>query len=193
MAFINEATGDIHFKVLYIGSQNSGKTTNLQSIYLQNNNISDEINDVTILEHIPRNTFFDFLPVSYGTVAERNSRIHLYTLPSHNLWPSVNISLMLGVDGIVNVIDSRVRYLDKYENQVFNTRKLMESLQIDPKNIPSVYQFNHSDAYDAIPFSTLKKNYSLPDEDCFEAIAIQSKGVKPSFLKISEKIIQKIV
>lgn len=192
MAFINEATGDIHFKILYIGSQSSGKTTNLQSIFCDHSESLKKKSTATILESIPRNAFFDFLPVSYDRVADRNSRMHLYTLPSHQLWPSVNISLMLGVDGLVNVIDSRVRYLDKYEAQLWNVKKLMESLQIDYKSIPSVYQFNHTDAYDSLPFSTLKKNYGFPDEDCFEAIAVQGIGVMPTFLKLAEKIIQKI-
>lgn len=193
MAFINEATGDIHFKILYIGSQSSGKTTNLQSIFFDNSDNQKKKKSLAVLEDLPRNTFFDFLPVSYAQVANRNSRMHLYTLPSHHLWPSVNISLMLGVDGLVNVIDSRVRYLDKYESQLLHVRKLMESLQIDYANIPAVYQFNHTDAYDALPFSTLKKNYSLPEEDCFEAIAVQGVGVMPTFLKLAEKIIQKIL
>jgi mutual gliding-motility protein MglA len=193
MAFINEATGDIHFKILYFGSQSSGKKTNLQSIFCDNTVNPKKRKNANILEGLPRNTFFDFLPVSYGMVADRNSRMHLYTLPSHHLWPSVNISLMLGVDGLVNVIDSRVRYLEKYESQLFHVKKLMESLQIEYANIPSVYQFNHTDAYDALPFSTLKKNFSLPDDDCFEAAAVHGIGVMPTFLKLAEKIIEKIV
>ena len=95
MAFINEATGDIHFKILYIGSQNSGKTTNLQSIFCESFENEIKRNNTEVLIDLPRNTFFDFLPVSYGVVADRNARMHLYTLPSHQIWPSVNISLML--------------------------------------------------------------------------------------------------
>jgi signal recognition particle receptor subunit beta len=193
MAFINEATGDIHFKILYIGSQNSGKTTNLQYIFCESFENEKKRNNTEVLLDLPRNTFFDFLPVSYGAVADRNARMHLYTLPSHQIWPSVNISLMLGVDGIVNVIDSRVRYLDKYDLQLLQVKKLMESLQIDYNSIPFVYQFNHTDSYDALPFSTLKKNYQFKDEDCFEAIASQGVGVMPTFLKIADKIIQKII
>lgn len=192
MAFINEATGDIHFKILYIGSQDSGKTTNLQYLFYNNYNLQNKQKKSEFLKDIKRNTFFDFLPMSFGTFENRSTRMHLYTLPAHQLWPSVNISLMLGVDGLVNVIDSRVRYLDKYENQLLHVRKLMESLQIDYTNIPSVFQFNHSDAYDALPFNTLKKNFSLPDEDCFEAIALEGMGVLQTFLKISEKILTKI-
>lgn len=193
MAFINEATGDIHFKILYIGSQNSGKTTNLQSIFCDTSEIEKKSKKTNVLIDLPRNTFFDFLPVSYGNVGERNARMHLYTLPPHQLWPSVNISLMLGVDGIVNVIDSRVRYLEKYDGQQLQVKKLIESLQIEHSHIPSVYQFNHTDSYDALPFSTLMKNYQFPESDCFEAIASQGVGVMSTFLKISEKIIQKVV
>ena len=35
--------------------------------------------------------------------------------------------------------------------------------------------------------------YQFKDEDCFEAIASQGVGVMPTFLKIAEKIIQKII
>lgn len=80
MAFINEATGDIHFKILYIGSQNSGKTSNIQALFCETM-ATDKTSEVQeLLCDLPRNTFFDFLPISYGKVAERNARIHLYTL-----------------------------------------------------------------------------------------------------------------
>jgi signal recognition particle receptor subunit beta len=192
MAFVNEATGDLHFKVLYIGSQSSGKTTNLQALFLDAYKDVNKKENEFLLESIPRNPFFDFLPLSYGTLAERNARIHLYTLPAHQLWPSVNISLMMGVDGIVNVIDRRVRFLDKNRAQVLYVKKLMESLQIQYNNIPFVYQFNHTDAADALAIETLKNNYCIPDDDCIESIATRGIGVLATFSKIAEKIIAKV-
>ncbi len=193
MAFINEATGDIHFKILYIGSQNAGKTTNIQSLFCETMVTDKSLDQQEIISELPRNTFFDFLPISYGKVAERNARMHLYTLPAHQLWPTVNISLLLGIDGIVNVIDSRVRYLDKNESNLLQVKKTLESIQVDIHQIPIVYQLNHSDSYDALPFPTLKKNYHLTENDCIEAVAMQGFGVMETFLKIAEKVIQKVM
>ncbi len=193
MAFINEATGDIHFKILYIGSQSSGKTANIQSLYCETHADLSLKDHSTLLENMPRNTFFDFLPLSFGDVAGRNARMHLYTMPAHSLWPTVNINLMLGVDGIVNVIDSRVRFLDKNETQIQYVKKLIDSLQIDFNSIPFVYQFNHSDAPDALTYTNLTKNFFLKEEDCFAAIAHQGIGVMQSFNRITNKIIQKFV
>ncbi|KAB8029172.1 hypothetical protein [Fluviispira multicolorata] len=193
MAFINEATGDIHFKILYIGSQSAGKTANIQSLFCETHSDLSEKESTFLLENVPRNTFFDFLPLSFDEVGGRNSRMHIYTLPAHSLWPSVNINLMLGVDGIVNVIDSRVRFLDKNEYQIQYIKKLMDSLQLDFHSIPFVYQFNHSDSPDALPFATLKKNFLLNEEDCIEAIANTGVGVMKTFKKITDKIIRKFV
>jgi signal recognition particle receptor subunit beta len=193
MAFINEATGDIHFKILYIGCQNSGKTTNLQSIFLEKNKKPKEKTNFSVLKDLPRNNFFDFLPLSYKTIANRKSRMHLYTLPSNQLWPSVNINLMLGVDGIIHIIDSRMRYLEKYNVQSQNLKNLMNSLQIDENKISTVYQFNHSDSYDALPFLTLKETFNLPEEDCIQAVAVEGIGVMETFLKLADKIVSKIV
>ncbi|MGY3803632.1 hypothetical protein ACWNT8_06215 [Pigmentibacter ruber] len=192
MAFINEATGDIHFKVLYIGSKNAGKTANIQALFCETmaNDSSIELND--IIAELPRNNFFDFLPVSYGKIAERNARIHLYTLPSHQLWPTVNISLLLGIDGIVNVIDSRVRFLDKNLSFITEVKKMFDSIQLDFKQIPIIYQMNHSDSYDALPLETLQKNYNLDSSDCVQSVAIQGLGVMETFAKIAEKVVQKV-
>ena len=193
MAFINETNGEIHLKVLYIGAQSSGKTSNLQMLFYETQGILKDFEINSTIEQSQRNTFFDFLPLSYPQVAGRNCRVHLYTFPSHDLWPSVSINLLLGIDGIVNIIDSRMRCFDKNDNHIQVTRKLMNSLRIDFQVIPTVYQFNHTDSADSVSLSTLKASFTSNEDDFVEAIAYKGVGVLKTFQQITGKIVSKIV
>ena len=58
MAIINEETNEIHLKILMIGAQGCGKTTNLQSLYKQTAGaLATRLFDLHGMSN--RNSFFD--------------------------------------------------------------------------------------------------------------------------------------
>lgn len=107
MSFLNPKTKEINFKVVYYGPGLSGKTTNIKNIYERvkaNNNNRGKI--VSLATETERTLFFDFFPLSLGTIKGYKVKFHLYTVPGQIYYSSSRKLIMKGVDGIVFVADS---------------------------------------------------------------------------------------
>ena len=53
MAFLNEYTGELHLKILFVGAKGAGKSTNLQSVYKQTStDIASRLPDVFDIEKV---------------------------------------------------------------------------------------------------------------------------------------------
>jgi signal recognition particle receptor subunit beta len=188
MAFLNEETNELHIKIVYAGTAGSGKTTNLQSLFKQTSaEVSTRIFD---LHTIPtQNQFFDFLPLTYGEAKNHALRLHLFTLPTHDLWPTVNMNLLWGVDGIVNVIDSRLPQLCETEKSLTRMKDMLHLVNRSFSEIPMVFQYNHRDAANALDARALRAEFARHGAIGVEAIAAQDKGVIDTLDAIAERIL----
>jgi signal recognition particle receptor subunit beta len=188
MAFLNEDTNELHLKIIYAGATGSGKTTNFQSIYKQTSTeISTRFFD---LHSIPtQSQFFDFLPLTYGEIRNHALRLHLFTLPNHNLWPTVNMNLLWGADGIVNVIDSRIPAIAQTDRNIANLKNMLHLVNRSFSEIPMVYQYNHRDAQNALDIRSLRSEYSRHGASGIEAIAVQDIGVIDTLDAIAERVL----
>jgi signal recognition particle receptor subunit beta len=188
MAFLNEDTNELHIKILYAGASGSGKTTNLQSLFKQTSSeISSQFFD---LHSIGGNSqFFDFLPLTYGKTQSHALRLHLFTLPSHDLWPTVNMNLCQGVDGIVGVVDSRLPFLEDNEAAFARVKNLLHLTNRSFSEIPLVFQYNHRDAPNAVDLEGLRKEYSRHGAGEIEAIAAKDTGVLETLESIAERVL----
>jgi len=188
MAYINDDSAELYLKILYVGANNVGKTTNLQSLYKQTSgDIATRFFDLHNLQQ--RNIFFDFLPLSFGDIKAHALRLHIYTLPSHDLWNTVNFSLCTGVDGIVFTIDSRISRLWQNELQLNRIKKLLQRTGKSFNDIPLTIQYNHRDAIDVADLRALKAEFSRYNAADIEAVAVQDIGVMESLDAVVDRIL----
>jgi signal recognition particle receptor subunit beta len=176
MAFLNEYTGEINLKALIVGAAASGKTTNLRSAYKQT--CPDLASRVFDLHGLPDDASgFDFLPLSLGVARGRPARLHLYTLPSHDFFKTLNQALFLGVDGVIFIVDSRSHALPENERQFERIGAWCQVLGRRLEDVPLVFQFNHRDAPDALSIRALRSRYARDGAVGVEAVAVQDVGV----------------
>jgi hypothetical protein len=79
VALINLAAREINYKIVYYGCGLCGKTTNIQYIHRRVNPAARG-RLVSIATEEERTLYFDFLPLSLGTVKGLSTRFHLYTV-----------------------------------------------------------------------------------------------------------------
>ena len=199
MAFLNEYTGELNLKVLYVGSAGCGKTTNIRSAYKQTSTeISSRLFDLHGLEE--SDGVFDFLPLRLGDVSQRIEsnrsgahsqplRVHLYTLPSHDCLATLNQTLFMGVDGIVFIVDSRSLALPENERQWERMNQWLLQQGRRQEDVPLVSQFNHRDASDALPIRALKARFQRAESSGVEAVAVQDVGVLETIDAMTDAIL----
>jgi signal recognition particle receptor subunit beta len=191
VAIINEETNEIHLKILLVGAQGCGKTTNLQSLYKQTaGDLATRLFDLHGLAN--HNPFFDFLPLSLGKHQNYDVRAHLYTLPHHDLLPTMNQSLLAGADGAVFVVDSRISRLSANEDQY---RRLKDSVRLAHKSFNDfsiVVQFNHRDDPNAIPVNALRIAFQIENSPSFEAVAVQDIGTVECLDSLTDMILNQM-
>src|SRR5659263_295306 len=109
---INFAAREINYKIVYYGCGLCGKTTNIQYIHKKVNPAARG-KLVSIATEEERTLYFDFLPLSLGTVKGMKTRFHLYTVPGQSYYNASRKLVLQGVDGVVFVADSQITRLDE--------------------------------------------------------------------------------
>lgn len=157
MAFTNLESKQIHCKVLYVGAEGAGVTSNLQSILEQTKYAE---NRAYISREDEIDPFFEFLPLSMGAVAGFDVRLHLYTMSVKKLYRSSIPVLMRGLDAIVYVLDSRLSKTLENIQLLEDVKHLLADLGEDPKNLATVFQYNWRDHPEAMPLDLLRAEFN---------------------------------
>ena len=122
MSFINYSSREINCKIVYYGPGLCGKTTNLQFIYKKTNqNSKGKL--ISLATETERTLFFDFLPLSLGSIRGFKVRFHLYTVPGQVFYDASRKLRLRGVDGVVFVGDSQVERLEANIESIENLKK----------------------------------------------------------------------
>ncbi|KAA0258950.1 GTPase domain-containing protein [Deferribacter autotrophicus] len=191
MSFINYSTKEINCKIVYYGPGLCGKTTNLQYIYSKTDpKMRGKM--ISLTTEIERTLFFDFMPLSLGTIKGFKLRFHLYTVPGQIFYDASRKLILKGADGVVFVADSQVdrmdANLDSFDNLKDNLAEHGYNLDI----IPLVLQYNKRDLPNIIPVSELEKALNYRKVPSFEAIAVKGVGVFDTLKAIVKEIIFKL-
>ena len=117
VALINLAAREINYKIVYYGCGLCGKTTNIQYIH-RRVNPSARGRLVSIATEEERTLYFDFLPLSLGTVKGLRTRFHLYTVPGQSFYNASRKLVLQGIDGVVFVADSQVSRAGRERRQL---------------------------------------------------------------------------
>lgn len=176
MPQFNRLKREVSIKVVYYGPGLSGKTTNLVQLHgrypeAQRGRL------VKLDTEQERTLFFDYFPVSLGTVRGFAVRVDFFTVPGQSYYNVTRRTVLSGTDGIVFVADSDPRREEanivSHANMIENLEKV--GLSID--SIPLVYQWNKRDVPGALPVSLLQAQLNPTGKPAIEAVASRGDGV----------------
>ncbi len=192
MSFINYASKEINFKIVYYGPGLCGKTTNLQYIY-NRTNPSSKGRMISLATETERTLFFDFLPLSLGKIKGFKARFHLYTVPGQVFYDACRKLILKGVDGLVFVVDSQVERMDANLESFDNLQQNLREQGYELDKIPYVVQYNKRDLPNIASVEELKKllnpNGKVQD---FESIAITGEGVFEALKAVGKSVLQEL-
>jgi signal recognition particle receptor subunit beta len=188
MAFTNFETREIHCKVVYFGPGGAGKTINLKSIY---STTATELKSGMVDMTGPGGPtpFFDFLPVSIGTIKNHHVKLHLYTMPSHPLYETLLHTMLKGVDAFVFVADSRMEAMADNLDAMTNVRHLLTDHGYSFPDVPRVIQYNKRDMEQLMPVDILREELNPAGFPDHEAIATRSIGTLETLQSVARQIV----
>ena len=147
MPLINFAAREINYKIVYYGCGLCGKTTNLQYIHRKiNPDARGKL--VSIATEEERTLYFDFMPLTLGTVKGMQTRFHLYTVPGQSYYNASRKLVLQGVDGVIFVADSQITRLDENVESYLNLWDNLLSQGDDLTKLGFVIQMNKRDLTD---------------------------------------------
>ena len=190
MALINLAAREINYKIVYYGCGLCGKTTNIQYIH-RRINPSARGRLVSIATEEERTLYFDFLPLSLGTVKGLRTRFHLYTVPGQSFYNASRKLVLQGVDGVVFVVDSQISRLDENVDSYFNLWDNLLEEGEDPNNLGIVLQLNKRDLSSIFSVADLTELLNHTDSPVIEACALSGVGVFETLKTICKQVISK--
>jgi mutual gliding-motility protein MglA len=190
MPHLDPTEKQIVFKIVYFGPGMSGKTTNLLYIHKAlNDRYKGEM--LVLDTEKERTLFFDFFPVSLGTVQGYSLKFHLYTIPGQIYYEASRKIILEGADGVVFVADSSPDKMDD-NIQMFNLMiENLKSYGIDPSRFPIVLQYNKRDCYPRLKIGDIERELNLDGIKVTESIATQGTGVMKTLQFISKEIIKR--
>lgn len=191
VALVNVGAREIHCKVVYYGTGQSGKTTNLVRLHEQVP-LESRGDLLSIATEGERTLFFDFLPLDLGTVEGFQVRFHLYTVPGQPQYERTRVTVLSGVDGIVFVVDSqRERFRDNILSML-EMRRVLEALGRPLGKVPLVMQYNKRDLPDAVPVPILNARLNLLRSEYREAVATTGVGVVETLRAVGKLVIAQL-
>lgn len=195
MAIINQATKELQVKIVYYGPGKGGKTTNLEQIHGNVQNVQEKGKLVSLATSSDRTLFFDFLPIEAMSIKGFKTKFQLYTVPGQVIYNTTRQLVLRGVDGIVFVADSQY---DKMAENVESFQNLEENLKALKQNlgdIPYVLQYNKRDLPNAAPveymdFLLNNREVQVPS---FQACATKCEGVFDTLNMITRLLLNKYI
>jgi signal recognition particle receptor subunit beta len=190
LALINLAAREINYKIVYYGCGLCGKTTNIQYIH-RRLNPSARGRLVSLATEEERTLYFDFLPLTVGTVKGLRTRFHLYTVPGQSFYNASRKLVLQGTDGVVFVADSQVSRLDENVDSYLNLWENLRGQGDDLARLGLVLQMNKRDLSDIFSVSDLTELLNHTDSPVTEACAISGVGVFETLKTVCKQVIAK--
>lgn len=181
MPVINLAEGQVTLKLVYVGPEGAGKTTNLETLHRLVD--ADHRGARMQLEGDEnRAPFFDLLPIFFQ-FAGLSVRLKVFSVPGKAAHRMARRAVMRGADGIVFVVDSdpETQSVNQYAfSELQDDLRMLSGEEIPP----ILTQFNKRDREGA---SGVKP---FGDEPALEAVASDGVGVRETLLEMAETLWQ---
>src|ERR1700691_5430751 len=195
MAIINQATKELQVKIVYYGPGKGGKTTNLEQVHANVQNVQEKGKLVSLATSSDRTLFFDFLPIEAMTIKGFKTKFQLYTVPGQVIYNTTRQLVLRGVDGIVFVADSQYEKMPENVEAFQNLTDNLKTLKLDISEIPYVIQYNKRDLPNAAPLEYM--DFLLNNRDVqvpsFSASAHKCEGVFKTLTMITRMLLNKYI
>jgi signal recognition particle receptor subunit beta len=191
MVLFNYSTKELTAKVVYYGPGLCGKTTNLQWIH-EKLSIKNKGKMLSLATETDRTLFFDFLPIEIGTIRGMRTRIQLYTVPGQVFYNATRRMVLKGADAVCFVADSQEAMLDANLESYENMRQNLEANEIDPDEIPVVFQYNKRDLPNALPIEILNERMNPLNVPFYEAVAVRGIGVEDTLKAVTKLVFKSL-
>lgn len=195
MAIINQASKELHVKIVYYGPALCGKTTNIVKIHENVQSVQEKGKLVSLATSSDRTLFFDFLPMEAMAIRGFKTKFQLYTVPGQVIYNTTRQLVLRGVDGIVFVADSRYEKMAENVESFTNLEENLRTLKLNLAEIPYVLQYNKRDLPNSAPLDYLEfllnnREVMVP---AFEACASRCEGVFESLNMITRLLLHKFI
>ena len=195
MAIINQATKELHVKIVYYGPALCGKTTNIVKIHDHVESVQEKGKLVSLATSSDRTLFFDFLPLEALSIKGFRTKFQLYTVPGQVIYNTTRQLVLRGVDGIVFVADSQYEKMAENVESFANLEENLASLKLNLADIPYVLQYNKRDLPGIAPVEYMEfllnnREVQVPS---FESCASKCEGVFECLNMITRLLLQKFI
>ncbi len=197
MALINQATRELHIKIVYYGPAKSGKTTNLEQLHthIETSRPENKGKLVSLSTSADRTLFFDFFPLEATMIKGFTTKFQLFTVPGQVIYNTTRQLVLRGADGIVFVADSQYDKMQENVESFRNMEENLKSLNLNLADIPYILQYNKRDTDQPAPFEFLEfllnnKEVQVPS---FAASATKVEGIFETLNAITRLLLQKFI
>ena len=191
MAFINHPAQEINCKIVYYGPGLCGKTTNLHYLYA-NTNPNSKGKMYSLETDTERTLFFDFLPLSFGSIRGFRTRFQIYTVPGQIFYNASRKVILKGVDGVVFVADSDPDRLEANLESLDTLHQNLKEHGYRLDKLPHVVQYNKRDLDQVVDVAYLRECLNLHNVPDFEASAISGQGVVETLKAVSREVLARL-
>ena len=195
MAIINQATKELHVKIVYYGPALCGKTTNIIKIHDHVDSVQEKGKLVSLATSSDRTLFFDFLPLEALSVKGFRTKFQLYTVPGQVIYNTTRQLVLRGVDGIVFVADSQYEKMTENVESFTNLEENLKTLKLNLPDIPYVLQYNKRDLPNVAPVEYMEfllnnRELQVPS---FTSSAHKCEGVFETLNMITRMLLHKFI
>ena len=190
MSFIDPENKQINCKIVYVGPVLAGKSTTLRSIpaALSGNKLMKKLSPSS-----SETLFFNFLPLSLGSIGGHKIRVHLYSIPSPILFEANQRLILKGIDGVIFVADSQLGRLEENITCLRELDELLHDQELFMEEVPLVFQYNKRDLNGKItPIDTLNKSLNPDGRPWFESVARKKQGVLEPLQALTKQVLQEL-
>ena len=181
----------IQIKIVYYGPAMSGKTTSLKYLF----SYFGKINDLDSIESsVGRTLFFDFGVLQFKG-SQWGIKFLLYTATGQDFYASTRPATLIGVDGIIFVVDSQKEYLD-HNLRSWNELKTLFGLEF--YNIPVVISLNKYDLREMkeselVDFKSSIDYKKFKNLSVKKTVATKGEGVLDSFNQLIKFVFPQLI
>jgi len=197
MALINQASKELHVKIVYYGPAQSGKTTNLEQIHQHVRTAEQTVKGklVSLATSADRTLFFDFFPLEAKVIKGFNTKFQLFTVPGQVIYNTTRQLVLRGVDGIVFVADSAYDKMQQNVESFQNMEENLKALHLNLADIPCILQYNKRDLSDPAPVDYMEflLNNREVETPSLVSSATQCEGVFETLNAITSLLLQKFI
>jgi mutual gliding-motility protein MglA len=187
MSTVNIPGREIVAKIVYYGPALSGKTSSLQRIY---RSVSPRYRGelVSLATSGDRTIFFDFLPIKVEKVNGFAVRLQLYTVPGQVYYNATRKVVLMGVDGVVFVADSRPEAIEDDLESFKNLTENLDEHGVNLERLPLVFQYNKRDLKSVVDIAELEASLNKRGAPAFPTSAKTGEGVIEALRSITRLV-----